>query len=435
MKRNMVPLLGIAVVVAIISTGVFYGLFAGKLRSSSADLPGQPVVVAARDLERGAELQPGDVRVSQFKGTIGGSFSSPEQLAGATLLGPVKQNEPLLGERVVSKLSKAGGSNGRVPAGMRAVTIHVSDSDSLMDLLRPGAKVDLQAVQEHHGGLELRTILQNAEVLAVNRQPQPSGGNRGPVLVVTILTRAPEADLVALADTGSRLRLALRNPLDEQTTPGRSLALGSIFQSNGPIAAEPAEARKTVLNAGPDAASIQLHVQVLRASAAAVSELESNLIHAASGGSFGVAQFRSGTDGGQLVRNLEQRREVEIISAKSLTAGLGHPARFRAGSGACQLRMQLSAESGALGELNLRVRPEISFPSAGGVETRVYEAELPASAGFVVTGLLDAASDHAWLERLFPEHAWSNGRLVILVTSQAAAKSAAPAVARTSRGH
>jgi hypothetical protein len=71
MKRNMVPLLGIAFVVAIISTGVFYGLFAGKLRSSS-DLPGHAIVVAARDLDRGTVLQPGDFRVSEVLGVLGG---------------------------------------------------------------------------------------------------------------------------------------------------------------------------------------------------------------------------------------------------------------------------------------------------------------------------------------------------------------------------
>ncbi len=52
MKRNIVPLLGIAFVVAIISTGIFYGLFAGKLRSSVGELPVQSIVVAARTLTR-----------------------------------------------------------------------------------------------------------------------------------------------------------------------------------------------------------------------------------------------------------------------------------------------------------------------------------------------------------------------------------------------
>ena len=59
MKKNLVPLLGIAFVVAIISTGIFYGLFVGKLKSAS--VPSQSIVVAARNLDRGTALQAADV--------------------------------------------------------------------------------------------------------------------------------------------------------------------------------------------------------------------------------------------------------------------------------------------------------------------------------------------------------------------------------------
>ena len=43
MKKNLVPLLGIAFVVAIISTGIFYGLFVGKLKSATI-APGSTVL-------------------------------------------------------------------------------------------------------------------------------------------------------------------------------------------------------------------------------------------------------------------------------------------------------------------------------------------------------------------------------------------------------
>jgi Flp pilus assembly protein CpaB len=76
MKRNMVPLLGIAFVAAIICTGIYYGLFAGKLRSSS-EIPGHSVVVAARDLDRGTVIQASDLRISEAPGILTGSFSKP----------------------------------------------------------------------------------------------------------------------------------------------------------------------------------------------------------------------------------------------------------------------------------------------------------------------------------------------------------------------
>src|SRR5579863_1867285 len=137
MKRNMVPLLGIAFVVAIISTGVFYGLFAGKLRSSS-DLPGHAIVVAARDLDRGTVIQPSDLRVSETQGVLSGSFSKPEDAAGATLLTALKANEPLLEERVTPRISESARAAGPVPNGMRAITLHIFQSESVLNMLQPG---------------------------------------------------------------------------------------------------------------------------------------------------------------------------------------------------------------------------------------------------------------------------------------------------------
>ncbi len=432
MKRSMVPLFGIAVVVAIISTGVFYGLFAGKLKSSSADVPGQPMVVAARDLERGAVLTAGDVRVSRIKGTLSGSFSTSDQVTGGTLLASVKANEPLLEERVVSKVPKAGGSNGGVQPGWRAVSIRISESDGLVGMLRPGARVDLQAIQDHTAGLELRPVLQNVELLSVNPQPQP-GGNRGPVFIVTVLTRAEDADMLALADSGTRLRLSLRNPLDEQTVQRRSLALGSAFQSSGATsAAVPASTQKAP-EAKPDGRSIQLQVQVLRASSAAATQLESKLKQPGSGDVWSVTEFSAGKEGNTLLQSLEQQHEVEVISAQHFTASPGRSARFRTGPAACQLGLEFSAEAGPGGKLNLRVKPETNVQIAGGIETHRYEAELPSSASFLVTGVLSEARDRQSLERLFPKHSWSNGRLMILVTAQAQSQGEA-AVAQSQRG-
>jgi len=226
MKRNIVPLLGIAFVVAIISTGVFYGLFAGKLRSSS-ELPGYPTVVAARDLDRGTVIQRGDLHVTRVPGALTGGFSKPEDATGATLLTALKANEPLLEERVTPAISERAKSGGAVPDGMRAMTMHVFQSESLLNMLRPGSRIDLQAVADRSGSVELRTVLQNVQVLAVS--PPDNNGNRPAGAAVTVLVRARDADLVALADSGSRVRVTLRNPSDDETISHRPVKLGALF--------------------------------------------------------------------------------------------------------------------------------------------------------------------------------------------------------------
>ncbi|HMD49035.1 MAG TPA: Flp pilus assembly protein CpaB [Bryobacteraceae bacterium] len=418
MKRNIVPLLGIAVVVAILSTGVFYGLFAGKLRSASAETAGQPIVVATHDLERGKVLEAGDLKVAQFKGGLAGSFASPEQLVGASLIAAAKQNEPLLEERVVTRTPGSGSSHGAVPPGERVVSIRVSESEGVVGLLRPGSRVDVQAVQDRQTGSELRTILQNIEVVSVNSQG--GGGNRGPVAALTVLVKPDEADVLAVADSGARLRVSLRNPLDEQTGPRRSVSVGSVFQ------AAAVEAPRTFAGFAPagsarvDAAPLHVDLMVLRASAAAASQLESKLEHAASPDSTAVTAFTAGVDAREMIEKLAGQQEVAVLAERSFSASGSHPAWFRTGPAAGQLGLELFPEAQPGGRVNLKIREEVVSQTAAGAETRRYESGVPASGNFLLRGILSDARDRETLERMFPGKSWSDGRLLILVVSREA---------------
>jgi pilus assembly protein CpaB len=418
MKRNIVPLLGIAFVVAIVSTGIFYGLFAGKLKSSVGEMPGQSILVAARNLDPGTVVQPTDVRVSEVKGIFKGGFSKPEELVGATIVHAVQQNEPILQDRVASRDGKSGQGAGGVPSGMRAVSIRVGESSGVIGLLRPGTKVDVQAVSHSNTTSELRTILQNVEVLAVSPQPEPLGVNQPAVPVVTVLTRAQDADLIALADSGARIRLALRNPLDDGTLPRRSMALAAVFTSNG--SADLSAPQRGALQQRPEVWDhpLRLHVRALGVSTSAWRELASKLTGAGGNDSLSVAAFRAGTDADQLVSALEQKQELETVSSWRLTAGVGRPISYRAGTGtACRLQVQFSPEIDSSGKLNLRVNPEISFQRAQGKEKRQYATNLGDPGAFLVSGLLKDQGDRKVLERLYPEHSWGGRELVILVTS------------------
>ena len=415
MKRNIVPLLGIAFVVAIISTGIFYGLFAGKLRSSVGELPTQSIVVAGRALKPGTVLRAEDLRVSEVKGAWKGGFTKPEDLAGVTLLRAVQQNEPILQDRVASSDAKSGDGAAGVPAGMRAVSIRVSESSGVVGLLHPGTKVDVQAVSRRENSAELRTILQNVEVLAVSPQPESGAGNQA-LPVVTVLTRAQDADLIALADSGARIRLALRNPLDAGGGPRRSMGLASVFTTTG---SEETKVASTAASAAVWDHPIQLYVRAVGVSAAGLAELDSKLTGAGGNDSLRVSAFPAGADTDQLIRGLEQKQQLEIVSSWRLTAGVGRPISFRAGSGpSCRLRVQFSPEINAAGKLSLRVKPEISLRRGGGLETRQYATGLRDDGTFLVSGLLsDQGDDRAVLERLYPEHSWGDRQLVILVTS------------------
>jgi Flp pilus assembly protein CpaB len=435
MKRNMVPLLGIAFVAAVVATGVVYGLFGGRLRAKAPDIAGQSIVVAARDLDRGTVIKPEDLQVSQVKGALKGSYSKLDEVVGATLLEPVQKNEPLLDGRVASLDPRGAGAGGGIAAGMRAVSIRVVESSGVMGLLHAGSRVDLQAVSERSGSTELRTILQNVQVLRVNAQLEPTATSRFPVPVATMLVPAQYADLIALADAGARIRISLRNPLDEATAPKHALGLAALFNSS-PVA-EAQRAQQTQTEApvnNPSDHAIQLSVQILGASVAALSQLDSKLAAASTHDTMRVAAFRADLNADELVRKLEQTQELELVSSSVLTASVGRPVSVRAAAAPYRLRVQFSPGTDALGKSRLRVHPEVSLRQGQGVETRLFDADLPDSSSFLVRGLLEDPSDPAILARLFPGHSWSGRELIIYVTTRPHGSGPAPAVAQTSRG-
>lgn len=416
MKRNMVPLLGIAFVAAVVATGVVYGLFGGRLRAKAPEMAGQSIVVAARDLDRGTVIKPQDLQVSQVKGALKGSYSKVEDAVGGTLLEAVQKNEPLLEGRVASLNPKSDATSGGVAAGMRAVSIRVSESSGLMGQLHTGSRVDLQAVTDRNGAAELRTILQNVEVLHVNPQLEPIASSRQPVPVASVLVPAQYADLIALADSGAKLRITLRNPLDDGTAPRHALGLSSVFSSAA--VAESQRAQHETSPAAPVEHAVELNIQVLGASAAALGQLNATLAGPSERDGMRVAAFRSDATAEELIHKLKQTQELELISSSLLTAGLGKPVSVRAAAAPYRLRVQFSPATDSLGKANLRVQPEVSLRNGWGVETRRYDADLPDGVSFLVKGLLQEQNDAAILPRLYPGHGWNGRELVIYVTAR-----------------
>ncbi len=230
-KNNLVKLLMIAFVVAIISTGVFYGLFVNRLSSNTGS--GKMLVVAAKPLKSGTILQSSDVKLIPWLGQDlpKGAYGSASEVAGNTVLDSISEDEPVLAVRLAS--NRSGGGSG-VPSGMRAVSVHVTDSTGVVGMLHAGQKVDVQVVVGHgkENETSVRTAIEDLQVLSLN--PVPEQSSQGAMLpVVTLLAKPSEADVLAAADAGARVRLTLRNPLDDQTDGRGSLSLNAVMRGGG----------------------------------------------------------------------------------------------------------------------------------------------------------------------------------------------------------
>jgi Flp pilus assembly protein CpaB len=225
-KNTFVKLLGVAVVVGIISTGLIYMFL--RLNSASAGSP--TVIVAAHALKVGTIIASADVKAVPWPGNHlpKGSYQNASAVVGSTVFDAIADEEPLVATRLAS--STSGGGSG-VPEGMRGVSIHVADSTGVVALLRAGQKVDVQVVTGRgtKGDAQIRTALENIAVLSVT--PQAEQGSQGhTVPVVTLLAKPREAEILAAADSGADVRLVLRNPLDNATRNRDALTLGAVMR-------------------------------------------------------------------------------------------------------------------------------------------------------------------------------------------------------------
>ena len=222
MKRNLMPLLGVAFVAAIVATGIFYGLLIPRLRgAASADTP-HTVVLATKALDRGAVLRAEDVRVVEWEGSAlpPRAVAGIEHAVGLTLLEPVSANQPIT-EGLMARRGAAGGASLAIPSGKRAVSIHPVESSGVVAMLRSGSRIDIQVLQPSGQGLVLRRLLEDVEVLSV-------AGLENPKPVVTLLVAPADADRLSLADASMQLRLLLRNPNDRAAEGQKSLSPANL---------------------------------------------------------------------------------------------------------------------------------------------------------------------------------------------------------------
>lgn len=193
-----------------------------------ASMETQPVVIAAADLQLGAELKKEDLQVIAFpKGRAPeGSFASTSEIVGRGVIVPMVKNEPILPAKLASKEAGAG-LPPVIPEGMRAVSVRVNEVIGVAGYVLPGTRVDVVATQSptnQQTDMTSKVVLSNVQVLTAGTRMEQDTKDGKPVAVtvVTLLVKPEQSERIALASTEGKIQLALRNPLDTGApeTPG-----------------------------------------------------------------------------------------------------------------------------------------------------------------------------------------------------------------------
>lgn len=136
----------------------------------------------------------------------------------------------------------------RLQPGMRAVSIEIDKVKGVSGLLQPGDRVDVIAVPPKSGNQPppAASILRGVRVLALGNTLEYSSATPSPneqsSTTVTLEVTPSQADLLAMADINTTLRLALRSPREAPDSLRPEALRFPQSQPAGPVAAPAAPA-------------------------------------------------------------------------------------------------------------------------------------------------------------------------------------------------
>ena len=196
----------------------------------------EPVIVAATDLDIGAEITAENVRtlkwpVNSPKPKL--FFKDPKDVIGQGIVMPMFENEPFLPIKLAGKDGGAG-LTPAIPPGLRAVSVKVNEVIGVAGYVLPGTHVDVVATVSptaNQADMTTKVILTNVEVLAAGTKIDRATDKDKPipVTVVTMLVDPEQAERLTLASTEGKIQLALRNPLDRLTPATKGIRPAALL--------------------------------------------------------------------------------------------------------------------------------------------------------------------------------------------------------------
>jgi pilus assembly protein CpaB len=229
-----------------------------------------PVVVAAANLEIGAELGRDDVRAIDWPAgsAPAGAIGNPDEVVGRGLIMPVVQNEPILPMKLASKEAGAG-LPPVIPPGYRAVSVRVNEVIGVAGYVLPGTHVDVVVTLSPgstQGDMTSKLILPNVQVLAAGTKidRETDKDKPMPVSVVTLLVDPEQAERLTLAASEGKIQLALRNPLDRETPATPGVRPAGLLASSAIARAKPRASQPTAKVAAAPAPVEPVTVEIIR---------------------------------------------------------------------------------------------------------------------------------------------------------------------------
>ena len=271
MNRKLLTVLFCAFLVAGGCSFLVYRMIGAKMNGGRQSSTTR-VVSASADIKLGTILTASNLSMTEIAGPLPkGAILKPENAIGRGVIADVSQGEPLLESRL-AEAGSGGGLAAIIRKGMRACAVKVDEVIGLAGFVTPGMRVDVLVSGDPPGsasngaGTQVRTLLQNIEVLSAGTDIQKDAeGKPQQVRVVNLLVTPEQAEILSLAtglnpggNTG-HIQLVLRNPLDTEVAQVTGTGMSQLF--GVPTAARPhlAMAAKAPPRPAPTVYSIEVY--------------------------------------------------------------------------------------------------------------------------------------------------------------------------------
>ena len=191
-------------------------------------------VAAVEPIEAGTVVQPEQVTFKDVPASqaINGAFQKSADVVGRSAMYPIEKGQIVL-NKYLAPPGTGAGLTSKIAEGMRAVALKSDDVVGVAGFLLPGSHVDILVTYRAAGRPDpvTTTVVQDAQVIAVNHQSQPDPqGKPVPINVVTVLANPADTEKLVLAGTQGSIYFVMRNGGDHQQSPGSAVELSQLNQ-------------------------------------------------------------------------------------------------------------------------------------------------------------------------------------------------------------
>ena len=206
-----------------------------RAQTTATNVSVSKVVIATRDLSLGDHITADHVTEVDWPANNRpeGAFATTAQLLATNpvVVRRFYVNEPILAAKLAGSKTRATLSS-QITESQRAVSVRVNDIVGVAGFILPGDRVDVMVTREAGGGDNANNItdvlLQNIKVIGVDQNANEDASGAKVVKAVTLEVGPDQAQKLILGSKVGELSLALRNYLDVNAVPVRTVTVADL---------------------------------------------------------------------------------------------------------------------------------------------------------------------------------------------------------------